>query len=258
MTILFLNPTGRIGGAETALLEVLGGLAEAHPSWRLALIVASEGPLVARARGLGAVVRVLPFPAALARLGEWSVSQHRWPRLTMALRCGRVAWPAWRYLTRLRKVIAEFAPEILHTNGLKMHLLGALARPAGTALVWHLHDYVTRRPFSAGALRRCAHRCSAVIAPSESVANDFRALGGPLPPVHAIWNAVDLRALLAGWRRARPRRPIGSSRSSRRSRARGPGRHLRAVEGASRVSRSRRPASALAERARLRDRGRGV
>ncbi len=192
MTILFLNPTGRIGGAETTLLEVLAGLAEAHPSWRLALIAASEGPLVARARGLGADVRVLPFPAALARLGEWSLSQHRWPRLTMALRCGRVAWPAWRYLTRLRAVIGEFAPEILHTNGLKMHLLGASARPADTALVWHLHDYITRRPLSAGALRRFAHRCSAVIAPSESVANDFRALGGPLPPVHGIWNAVDL------------------------------------------------------------------
>jgi hypothetical protein len=57
VTILFLNPTGRIGGAESVLLEMLGGLAEAHPSWRLVLIVASEGPLVARARALGACCR---------------------------------------------------------------------------------------------------------------------------------------------------------------------------------------------------------
>ena len=113
MTILFLNPTGRIGGSETVLLEVLSGLAEAHPSWRLILIVASEGPLVARARGLGAVVRVLPFPAALARLGEWSASRRRWPRLTMAIGCGWVAWPVWRYLTRLRKVIEETGRDIV-------------------------------------------------------------------------------------------------------------------------------------------------
>jgi hypothetical protein len=164
----------------------------------------------------------------------------------MARRCGWGAWPAWRYLTRLRKLIGEFAPEILHTNGLKMHLLGAFARPAGTALVWHLHDYVTGRPLSAVALRRCAHRCSAVIAPSESVANDFRALGGPLPPVHAIWNSLDLRrfspdgdVLDLDDRSGLPAPPDGVVRVASSPPSRG-GR-------ASRVSRSRRPAAALAE-----------
>ena len=62
MKILFLNPTGRMGGAETALLEVITGLLEQRPSWRLGLIAASDGPLVARARALGVDVRVLPFP----------------------------------------------------------------------------------------------------------------------------------------------------------------------------------------------------
>ena len=30
-----------------------------------------------------------------------------------------------RYLGRLRRTVREFRPDVLHTNGLKMHLLGA-------------------------------------------------------------------------------------------------------------------------------------
>ena len=181
-----------MGGAETALVEVIGGLLQQRPSCRLGLIAASDGPLVARARAMGVDVRVLPFPPVLARLGEWSSSESRWPRLTLAARCARAAWPAWRYLARLRHVVRELAPEIVHTNGLKMHLLGAWARPAGTPLVWHLHDYAGRRPLSALALTRYAHACAALIAPSQSVADDFRTLGGARPPIYSIWNAVDL------------------------------------------------------------------
>jgi glycosyltransferase involved in cell wall biosynthesis len=190
--VLFLNPTGRMGGAETALVEVIGGLLQERPSWRLGLIAASDGPLVARVRALGVDVRVLPFPSVVARLGEWSSRKSRWPRLTLAVRCVRAAWPAWRYLARLRQVVRELSPEIVHTNGLKMHLLGAWARPDGTPLVWHLHDYAGRRPLSALALTRYAHTCAALIAPSQSVADDFRKLGGVQPPTYSIWNAVDL------------------------------------------------------------------
>jgi glycosyltransferase involved in cell wall biosynthesis len=190
--ILFLNPTGRMGGAEAALLEVMAGLIERRPSWRLGLIAASDGPLVARARRLGAEVRVVPFPAVLARLGEWSVREDRRSRLALATRCVKAAWPAWRYLARLRSVVQAFGPEIVHTNGLKMHLLGAWSRPPGTPVVWHLHDYLTRRPLSASLLKRYAHACSVVIAPSRGVADQFRALGRNLPPIRTIWNAVDL------------------------------------------------------------------
>ena len=132
MKILFLNPTGQVGGAEAALLEVIAGLSEARPSWGLGVIVASDGPLVLRARALGAEVHVLPFPKALARLGEWDGRNRSWRRLKMAARCAWAAWPAWRYLRRLRNAVRDLAPEIVHTNGLKMHLLGTWARPSGT------------------------------------------------------------------------------------------------------------------------------
>jgi glycosyltransferase involved in cell wall biosynthesis len=181
-----------MGGAEAALVEVISGLAQQRPSWRLGLIAASDGPLVARARAAGADVRVVPFPPALARLGEWSAREDGWPRLTLAIRCAGAAWPAQRYLARLRHAVRELAPDIVHTNGLKMHLLGAWAIPSGTPLVWHLHDYAGRRPLSALALARSARGCAALLVPSQSVADDVRTLGGARLPIHPIWNAVDL------------------------------------------------------------------
>src|SRR5262245_25118651 len=114
-----------MGGAERALLEVIAGLIEARPSWRVGVIVGGDGPLAHRVRALGADVRILPFPPALARLGERSYGLRRSPRLTAAARSVQAIWPAWRYLSRLKSIVRELAPEIVHTNGLKMHLLGA-------------------------------------------------------------------------------------------------------------------------------------
>ena len=192
MRVLFLNPTGQTGGAETALVEMLAGLREAQPSWPLTLLIASDGPLADRARTLGVSVLVLSFPAALAAVGEWGRRGGFWPRLQLAASLARAAWPTHAYLRRLRREMARLAPNIVHTNGLKMHVLGAWARPRDAAVVWHMHDYVGSRPLTARLLRRAAPACAAVIANSESVAADVRGVCGPGPTVHAIWNAVDL------------------------------------------------------------------
>jgi glycosyltransferase involved in cell wall biosynthesis len=190
--ILYLNPTGRLGGAETALLEVIRGLRDERPSWRVGLIAASDGPLISRAQSLGADVKVVPFPPELARFGEWQSRDHGASTLSLALGGVRAGWPAWRYVRQLRAAVAAFAPEIVETNGLKMHLLGIWGRGKRTPLVWHLHDHLARRPLSVRALRRYAHDCSAVITPSESVAHEVEALGGALPPIRTIGNGVDL------------------------------------------------------------------
>ncbi|HLG54694.1 MAG TPA: glycosyltransferase family 4 protein [Vicinamibacterales bacterium] len=192
MSIVFLSPTGQTGGAEAALHELLAGLRESHPSWSLSLIVASDGPLVARVEALGVPVQIVPFPASLARLGDWSLRAGLWPRVVFMTRCARVAWPTLTYLRRLRRLLRAMAPDIVHTNGLKMHLLGAWARPRNTAVLWHLHDYAGRRPFMARLLRLCAHRCSTVVANSQSVAADVRQVCGEGVEIHPVWNAVDI------------------------------------------------------------------
>jgi glycosyltransferase involved in cell wall biosynthesis len=73
-----------------------------------------------------------------------------------------------------------------------MHLLGARCRPSGAKLVWHLHDYPRSRPFTAALLRTQANRCAGVIANSNSVAQDTRALLGSHVPVQTVYNSVDL------------------------------------------------------------------
>ena len=85
MTIAFLNPSGELGGAETALIDMVAALKQARPSWTLAVIAASDGPLLARVRDL-AIPIAEPFPKALARLGEWGA---RW--LEMARSAHRVS-----------------------------------------------------------------------------------------------------------------------------------------------------------------------
>jgi glycosyltransferase involved in cell wall biosynthesis len=192
VSIVFLSPTGQTGGAEAALHDLLAGLRESHPSWSLRLIVASDGPLVARVEALGVPVQILPFPSSLARLGDWGVGRGWWQRVTFLARCAATAVPALGYLRRLRGVLHAAGPDVIHTNGLKMHLLGAWARPYGSAVLWHLHDYAGRRPFTARLLRRFAHRCSAIVANSSSVAEDMRQVCGDAIAIHPVWNAVDL------------------------------------------------------------------
>jgi len=192
VSIVFLSPTGQTGGAEAALHDLLAGLRESHPSWSLRLIVASDGPLVERVEALGVPVDVLPFPASVARLGDWGVGRGWWARVRFLMRCAATAPPAVGYLQRLRRLLRSNRPDVIHTNGLKMHLLGAWARPRGSALLWHLHDYAGRRPFTARLLRRYADRCAAVVANSQSVADDVRQVCGGAVPVHPVWNAIDL------------------------------------------------------------------
>ena len=47
--IVYLNPTGQLGGAERVLLDLLASLRAAKPDLSTELIVASEGPLAERA-----------------------------------------------------------------------------------------------------------------------------------------------------------------------------------------------------------------
>jgi glycosyltransferase involved in cell wall biosynthesis len=192
VSIVFLSPTGQAGGAEAALHDLLAGLRESHPSWSLRLIVASDGPLVERVEALGVPVQVLPFPASVARLGDWGVGRGWRARVGFLMRCAGTALPALAYLQRLRRLLRSNQPNVIHTNGLKMHLLGAWARPHGSAVLWHLHDYAGRRPITARLLRRSVDRCAAVVANSQSVADDVRHVCGDAVPVHPVWNAIDL------------------------------------------------------------------
>jgi glycosyltransferase involved in cell wall biosynthesis len=191
LRLLYLTPTAAMGGAERVLLDLLSMVRRARPSWRVGLVIGNDGPLATGARALGVETVILPFPRDLARLGDAAlVTPGTWAQFARHAIGGSVS--TLGYVRRLRALVATFAPDVVHTNGIKMHVLGALVRPAHTALVWHVHDYPGARPVTSRLVKTLKSRCSTVLAVSQSVAADMRReLGEPLS-VETIWNSVDL------------------------------------------------------------------
>ena len=190
MRVMYLNPTGQLGGAETSLLAILSSVRRARASWPLRLVLAGDGPLTGAADAIGVPTSVLPFPAAIARLGEHGArSDGGYIRLLAQIVRAMSALPA--YVGQLRREIQSFRPDVIHTNGLKMHLLAAWATRS-VPLVWHLHDYLGSRPLTARLMRWHASRCAVLVANSQSVAADAKKALGDDVKIVPILNASDL------------------------------------------------------------------
>jgi glycosyltransferase involved in cell wall biosynthesis len=96
--------------------------------------------------------------------------------------------------TRLRAELARLAPDVLVTNGVKAHGIGALLRPQlACPLVWYAREGVEDRPLSRLGLRMLGRRCDAVIAISRYVASEVRPLVPGPAPIHVVRNIVDVR-----------------------------------------------------------------
>ena len=193
-SVVCVTTSAAFGGAETSLLTMLTALRALEPSWRITVVTPGPGPLAHRCRDLRFDVAELPFPPALALLGESGAVEGRgtvpgglrfaWQALAAA-----AALPG--YLRRLRAVVRDARATVVHTNGLKAHIAAALVKPPGVRLVWHLHDYVRSRRLSMRLMRRLARRADAIVANSESVLSDASAAFGPAAPLVRIYNAVD-------------------------------------------------------------------
>jgi glycosyltransferase involved in cell wall biosynthesis len=199
MHVLHLSATGGLGGAERSVLDIVASVRHANPEWRLSVVTGADGALIGAVKALGAGARVLPYGDALARLGEAGTGGGR---LGAAALAGRLAWsaaPAMEYVSALNSLIEDLRPDVIHTHGLKMHILAAWAAGAGRAsrgsprIVWHVHDYVGTRPATARFLRWSLRHCDAIVTNSSSVAADVRETLQPSVTVVAVLNAVDLQ-----------------------------------------------------------------
>jgi glycosyltransferase involved in cell wall biosynthesis len=162
----------------------------------MALIVAQQGPLVDFARTAGIDTSVIPFPGMLARLGDAAAGGPAGNSVGGAELIGRMLMSGpgvGAYVLRLRRAIRAAAPQVVHTNGLKMHILGAIAAPRGLPLLWNIRDFVSRRPLMRRMLRAFAGRCSIAVTNSKSVARDLRSVCGTrLKRVVTVCNAINL------------------------------------------------------------------
>ncbi|HUA36461.1 MAG TPA: glycosyltransferase [Candidatus Binataceae bacterium] len=192
MKILFLNPGAELGGAERSLLFLIESLRSARPHWPVELIAGAHGPLLERARCLGATASVCEFPPSLARLGDSGSRAQASPMLAMAGGIGRAALPSLAYLYGLRRAIERAAPDVIHSNGFKMHIMAAYARMPGCRLVWHVRDFVSARPAMSRLMRAHSNRAALAIANSASIADDLRSVCGDGLRIATVHNAVDL------------------------------------------------------------------
>jgi glycosyltransferase involved in cell wall biosynthesis len=195
MKVLYLNPAGELGGAERSLLFLMASLAAAKPDWQMQLIAGADGPLLRYASEMGVHADAIAFPRSLSRLGDAGAggpAGSQVNRLRLVGGVGRAGIPSFAYMHRLRRAVARFAPDLIHSNGLKMHILAAWARPAGCPLIWHIRDYVSARPVMSRLIRANAHRCTAAVANSTSVAEDLRTVCGDKLRIHRVHNGIDL------------------------------------------------------------------
>lgn len=185
MRVCFLTASAGLGGAERAVLEILAALKSCRGDWPTALIVPAEGPLAVRTRQLGVETLVLHLPAAIQALGEFGLGSLRLAG-RMAMHGPHVLATRWR----LQRMLARWQPDVVHSHGVKTHLLTVrMARP-NRRVIWHLHDYPGSRRLTARLLRLGRGPHVRLVAVSASVARDAETvLGGPAPTV--VHNAVD-------------------------------------------------------------------
>jgi glycosyltransferase involved in cell wall biosynthesis len=195
--VIYLNPLASIGGAERALLDVMASVREAAPEVQPCLIVPAPGTLAEASVTLGFETRVVPQPEAIAAMGDSALAGGG---LAAALRfTGKSVTAAIalrRYVRELGHLVRSLLPDLVHTNGNKLHLVSRLLE-VRKPVVWHLHDYPGLRPVLAHGLRWAARRTSAAIAVSRSVGEDARRAFPDLP-ITVVHNAVDSRRFAPG------------------------------------------------------------
>lgn len=126
--VAYLGHSAAMSGAEIALLRLL----EAQSAQRATVVLAEDGPLVARLREVGADVIVLPLPNTAA-VQRTMVAPGRLPVDAV------VASVA--YTVRVARLLRRIRPDVVHTNSMKAHLYGGVAaRLAGVPQVWHARD----------------------------------------------------------------------------------------------------------------------
>ncbi|HET7218233.1 MAG TPA: glycosyltransferase family 4 protein [Vicinamibacterales bacterium] len=194
MRLTFLSVSDQLGGSEIALLDMIGAIRRIRPGWTIHAILPGRGPLLDRAERAGADCTVLEMPGTLAAVGEFAAATAASPMAAKAALGAQfaVAGPFLPgYVRRLRRMIRAQGADVLHTNGLKAHILGA--RAAGDAKVlWHMHEYVGERGFTKSLMKMHAGRASAIVANSSSVAADVEGALALRGVPRVIHNAVDL------------------------------------------------------------------
>ncbi len=189
MRVLYLNPSGQMGGAESSLASLLKSLRRLRPDWHLSLLLGEDGPLAASAIQSGIEVQVLRLPPELSRLGCSAGIDWDWARRALG-----AAIAIRRYRRDSIDRIRGASPDVIHSNGLKMHLLTASIPRENSARrdVCQVHDYAGSRGVARWLLQAGLKQFDQVVATSRSVAADLLALEVQRQRLSTIYNGIRL------------------------------------------------------------------
>jgi glycosyltransferase involved in cell wall biosynthesis len=182
-----VNPLAALGGSERSLLDLLASLRATVPAVTPTLLCFAEGELTERTRALDIPVHVAPLPPSLNALGESKAAPRELAAHLPSLL--RSTPSALSYLANLRRLTKSVHPRIVHTNGMKAHLLMALAVPELPRVI-HLRDFASERPLSRYALPLLA-RGALILTNSRAVATDALRVA-PRARTHVVYNGIDL------------------------------------------------------------------
>ena len=137
--ILYLNPAGYIGGAEKSLIDLVTNLSPDR--FRPLVLQLSPGPLKNKLEEVGVKCEEISLPPSLFRLSRGAGQSSIFALLASPFLILPVAM-------RLCRLIRSRGIVIIHTNGIKAHLLGCiLSLFTRRILIWHFRDLME------GALR---------------------------------------------------------------------------------------------------------
>ena len=200
MKIAYLTPTGALGGAELCLLDLLASIRASRPDWRPTVLIGGEGPLVGEVERLGIACEVLTMPSSVAGLGDAGLADlgrfQRFGRLAIG---GAKAFSSLLdYRKRLAAWLLDTNPDVVQSNGMKMHVLAAWSARRGLPVVWHLHDYLGSRSAMKVLLKASRRPGLTAVGVSDSVTTDAEGVLGPRVPVRTIHNRIDVDRFDAG------------------------------------------------------------
>lgn len=133
-TVVFVNHCAKPGGAELALLRLVCSMDSRK--WNPVVVFGEEGPMVSRFRDRCIECYVLPMGRKLSSTRKESLGGSGLASF------GRAAAAA-RYVRELRNFLKERGADIVHTNSMKAHVMGAIAaKLSRIPVVWHLRDTI--------------------------------------------------------------------------------------------------------------------
>ncbi|WP_341312398.1 glycosyltransferase [Paraburkholderia sp. IMGN_8] len=198
-SVLFVDQSGQLGGAEFALLQLAGSCTS-----RSQVVLLSDGPFRARLEALGARVDVLNDARVSGVVRQGS-----------CLNCLRAVPGILRQVRAIASRARDF--DVLFLNTQKALVLGALGKPLHRKpVIWYQHDILTREHFGRvqlGVVKWLVRfAVDQVVANSKASAQSLAALTGvAVDTVPVIYNGIDAGAFsrVAGTNMAALRRRLG-------------------------------------------------